>query len=120
MTTATAELRAAARRLRDNQNCEGFRVDCNSRELLDMIRTLLRAREPLILWLEDSAIVHLPAGECGYCNGGRNRLNLPCPPLAVARAINAAGEPSPGQDGHIADRLSGRSLYEQISGGEAP
>ncbi|MGW0582404.1 hypothetical protein ACWD25_42225 [Streptomyces sp. NPDC002920] len=114
MSTPTEELRAAAARLRDDRNITGYLVDCNSRELLEMIRTLLAAREPLIRWLEDAATVHLPVSECGYCDGQRNRLDLPCPPLAVARAINGATEPGAGRDGHIDDRLSGRSLYEQL------
>lgn len=122
MSTPTEELRAAAARLRDERNVNGHRVDCNSRELLEMIRILLRAREPLIAWLEDAAVVHIPDSECGYCNGQRNPLALPCPPLVVARAINGAAEPGPGQDGHIEDRLSGRSLYEQLRrvAGETP
>lgn len=122
MSTPTEELRAAAARLRDNKNCDGFGVNCASRELLAMIRVLLRAREPLIGWLEDAATVHLPDSECGYCNGQRNPLKLPCPSLAVSRAINGAAEPGPGGDGRIEDRLSGRSLYEQLmrSAGETP
>lgn len=113
-TTPTEELRAAAARLRDNRNCEGYRVDCDSRELLEMLRVLLAAREPLIRWLEDSAVLHLPDSECGYCDGPRNPLRLPCPALAVARAINATGEPGRGQDGHIEDRHSGQSIYERL------
>ena len=108
------ELRAAAARLRDNRNCTGFRIDCNSRELLEMIRVLLGAREPLVRWLEDAAVIHLPDNECGYCNGDRNQLKAPCPALAVARAINGDADPGPGGDGHIEDRHSGRSLFEQL------
>jgi len=121
VSTPTEELRAAAVRLRDNRNCEGFLVDCNSRELLEMIRVLLRAREPLIGWLEDAATVHLPDSECGYCNGQRNPLKLPCPSLAVSRAINGAAESGPGGDGRIDDRRSGSFLYEQLkrAAGEA-
>lgn len=114
MSTPVEELRAAAARLRDNRNCEGFSVDCGSRELLEMIRILLAAREPFIRWLEDAATLHLPDSECGYCDGRRNLLRLPCPALAVARAINATGEPGPGQSGHIEDRLSGQSIYERL------
>ena len=122
MSTPTEELRAAAARLRDNRNCNGHRVDCNSRELLAMLRILLAAREPLVRWLEDAAILHLPVSECGYCDGRRNPLKLPCPALTVARAINSSAEPGPGQDGHIEDRRSGSSLYEQLkrAAGEAP
>ncbi|WP_416976674.1 hypothetical protein [Streptomyces sp. T028] len=121
MSTPTEELRAAAGRLRDNRNCEGYLVDCDSRELLEMVRILLGAREPLIRWLEDAATIHLPDSECGYCDGQRNPLKLPCPALVVARAINTASNPGPGQDGHIEDKLSGRSLYEQLrrAAGEA-
>ncbi|HEY6116453.1 MAG TPA: hypothetical protein VI172_10880 [Candidatus Dormibacteraeota bacterium] len=114
MSAPTEELRAAAARLRDNRNCEGFLVDCNSRELLEMIRVLLRTREPLIRWLEDAATLHLPDSECGYCDGQRNPLKLPCPALAAARAINGATVPSPGGDGRIDDRHSGSFLYEQL------
>lgn len=122
MSTPTAELRAAAARLRDNRNCDGYLVDCNSRELLEMLRILLAAREPLIRWLEDAATLHLPDSECGYCDGQRNPLELPCPALTVARAINGTADPGPGQDGHIEDRHSGSSLYEQLKriAGEDP
>ncbi|MGV9588211.1 hypothetical protein [Streptomyces tendae] len=41
-------------------------------------------------WLRDSAVLHLPDYECGYCDPQRNPLRLPCPALAVARQINAA------------------------------
>lgn len=120
--TPVEELRAAAARLRDDRNCNNHRVDCNSRELLEMIRVLLRAREPLAKWLDDAATIHLPDNECGYCEPGRNPLRIPCPALAAARAINAVTEPGPGRDGHVADRLSGASLYEQLkrAAGEAP
>lgn len=107
MSTPIDELRTAAARLRDDRNCDNYRVDCNSRELLDMIRVLLRAREPLIKWLEDATGIHLPDSECGYCDSQRNRLDLPCPALAVARAINAAAEPGPVRGGAILDRLTG-------------
>lgn len=121
MSTATEELRAAAARLRDDRNLIGG-VDCDSRELLEMIRTLLAARDPLVLWLEDAATIHLPDSECGYCDGTHNPLKLPCPPLAVARAINGASDPGPGREGHITDRRSGSYLYEQLrrAAGETP
>ncbi|WP_031029994.1 MULTISPECIES: hypothetical protein [unclassified Streptomyces] len=38
-------------------------------------------------WLKDSATRHLPDTECGYCIPSRNRLNLPCPALVVARQL---------------------------------
>jgi hypothetical protein len=41
-------------------------------------------------WLKESAVVHLPDTECGYCDPRRNPKRLPCPALAVARQINAA------------------------------
>lgn len=44
--------------------------------------------EPLATWLEVAAVVHLPDSECGFCNPSRNPDRLPCPALAVARAIN--------------------------------
>ncbi|WP_329214896.1 hypothetical protein OG352_05465 [Streptomyces sp. NBC_01485] len=114
MSTPTEELRTAAARLRNNTNCDGHLVDCNSRELLEMLRILLAAREPLLRWLEDAATLHLPVSECGYCDGRRNPLKLPCPALAAARAINGVTEPGPGQDGRIEDKLSGSFLYEQL------
>ncbi|MFI5973570.1 hypothetical protein [Streptomyces sp. NPDC051452] len=113
-TNPAEELRAAAARLRDDRNCDGFLVDCNSRELLEMIRVLLGAREPLIRWLEDAAVIHLPDSECGYCDSRRNLFNLPCPALAVARAISGLTDPGRGRSGHIEDRLSGASIYERL------
>lgn len=44
-------------------------------------------------WLKESAVVHLPDNECGYCDPARNPKRLPCPALAVARQINAAARP---------------------------
>ncbi|MFK4801711.1 hypothetical protein ACI3K5_23890 [Streptomyces sp. MPA0124] len=41
-------------------------------------------------WLRDSAVLHLPDTECGYCDPARNPKRLPCPALAVARQINTA------------------------------
>jgi hypothetical protein len=106
MPTPVEELRTAAKRLRDTRNCDGFNVDSNSRELLDMIRVLLRAREPLAKWLEDAATIHLPDNECGYCDPQHNRLGLPCPALAVARAVNAAATPGPVLGGKIVDHAA--------------
>lgn len=105
--TPTEELRAAAARLRDNRNCDGFRVDCNSRELLEMIRVLLRAREPLAELLE-TAVSYLDGHD-----GIAHPTHL-ARAVTVARAINSVAEPGPEQDGHIEDSLSGRSLYEQL------
>ena len=47
----------------------------------------------LAAWLRDSAIIHLPDTECGYCDPNRNPLRLPCHALAVARAILGGGQP---------------------------
>ncbi|MFJ8348940.1 hypothetical protein ACIQ9J_21780 [Streptomyces sp. NPDC094153] len=104
------ELRTAAARLRDDRNLDGYRVDSGSRELLEMIRILLRLREPIARWLEEQAQYVAARGMYDVLA------------LDVARAINNAGEPGRGQDGHIEDRLSGRSLYEQVmrGAGEAP
>ncbi|MEI5520705.1 hypothetical protein WB388_08830 [Streptomyces brasiliscabiei] len=116
MSTPIEELRAAAARLRDNRNCDGHRVDCNSRELLEMIRVLLRAREPLAAWLEHEITRYDPAADIQVTDRSHEIA------LTVARAINGAAEPGPGGDGRIADRLSGSSLYEQLrrAAGEAP
>lgn len=101
-TDLEAELRTAAARLRDDRNLNGHSVDCQSRKLLEMIRLLLRTREPLAALLEAQA-------EYVAASGMYDVLAVD-----IARAVNAATEPHPGQDGHIADRLSGRSLYEQL------
>ncbi|MHC3474656.1 hypothetical protein ACYF6T_39005 [Streptomyces sp. 7R007] len=106
--TPIEELRAAAARLRDDRNCDGFRVDCNSRELLEMIRVLLRAREPLAAWLEHETTRYDPAATIQVTDRSHEIA------LAVARAINAAVDPGPGRDGHIEDRHSGRALYERL------
>lgn len=39
-------------------------------------------------WLKESAVVHLPETECGFCDPTRNPKRLSCPALAVARQIN--------------------------------
>lgn len=98
---AIEELRAAAARLRDEQNCDGFTVDCNSRELLDMIRVLLRAREPLAAWLEHEATRYDPEATVQVTDRSHEIA------IAVARAINATAEPGPMRGGPILDRLSG-------------
>ncbi|MEV4033432.1 hypothetical protein [Streptomyces umbrinus] len=102
VTALTDELRAAAARLRDNRNQSGYRVDCDSRELLDTIRILLRLREPLAQWLDQQAQYVADSGMYDVLA------------VDVACAVNNTGEPGRGQDCHIADRLSGRSLYEQL------
>jgi hypothetical protein len=101
VTTPIDELRAAAARLRDDRNCNNFRVDCNSRELLDMIRVLLRAREPLAAWLEHEITRYDPAADIQVADHSHEIA------LAVARAINAAAEPGPVRGGAILDRLTG-------------
>ncbi|MFE6362936.1 hypothetical protein ACFVP3_23420 [Streptomyces sp. NPDC057806] len=100
-TGLEAELRTAAARLRGDRNLKGG-VDCASRELLEMIRILLRAREPLAGWFDEQARYVASSGMYDVLA------------LDVARAINDADEPGPGEDGHIADRLNGRSLYDQL------
>ena len=47
------------------------------------------AAHALAAWLRDSAVIHLPDTECGYCEPARNPRRLPCTALAVARLINA-------------------------------
>lgn len=44
-------------------------------------------------WLRDSATLHLPVSECGYCDPSRNPLRLPCRALAVAWQI-LGGDPA--------------------------
>lgn len=100
-TALEAELRTAAARLRDDRGLKGS-VDCARRELLEMIRILLRTREPLARWLEEQAEYVARSGMYDVLA------------VDVARAINGTGEPGPGEDGHIVDRLSGASLYEQL------
>ncbi|MFJ2719412.1 hypothetical protein [Streptomyces sp. NPDC087437] len=103
------ELRTAAARLREDRKLKG-RVDAGSRELLEMIRILLRLREPIATWLEEQAQYVADRGMYDVLA------------VDVARAVNNVGEPGRGQDGHIEDRLSGRSLYEQVmrGAGESP
>lgn len=98
--TPTEELRTAAARLRETRNCDGFNVDCDSRELLDMIRVLLRAREPLAELLE-TAVPYLDRH-----NGVAYPTHVVYA-LTVARAVNAAAEPGPVRGGVILDRLTG-------------
>lgn len=107
MSTAglETELRTAAARLRDDCGTNG-RVDSNSRELLEILRILLRLREPIAQWLGEQAQYVAASGMYDVLA------------VDVARVINGTGEPGPGQDGHIEDRLSGRALYERLMGGE--
>ncbi|MGW1001758.1 hypothetical protein [Streptomyces sp. NPDC002520] len=92
-TSLETELRTAAARLRDDRNLNGHRVDSGSRELLEMIRILLRLREPLARWLEEQAQYVAARGMYDVLA------------VDVARVVNAVTEPGRGQDGHIADRL---------------
>ncbi|WP_155054547.1 hypothetical protein [Streptomyces blattellae] len=122
MTTPIEELRVAAARLRDSRNCEGFQVACPSRELLEMIRVLLRAREPLAEFLDVEADV---AAEMKRQTPAMTDEQLAASvhgALTIARAINGATEPGPGQDGHIEDQRSGRALYDRLMrmAGETP
>lgn len=108
-TDLEAELRTAAARLRDGSTIKG-RVDSDSRELLEVLRILLRLPEPLARWLEEQA-------QYVATHGMYDVLAVD-----VARAVNATGEPSHGEDGHIVDRLSGAALYERLAreAGETP
>ncbi|WDO09920.1 hypothetical protein ME763_32025 [Streptomyces murinus] len=105
-TELETELRAAAARLRDDHNLTGHRVDSGSRELLEMIRILLRLREPIARWLEEQAQYVAARGTYDVLA------------VDVARAVNDLVAPGRGQDGHIEDRLSGQALYERLTGGE--
>jgi hypothetical protein len=112
--TPADELRTAVTRLRDTRNCDGYNVDCDSRELLDMIRVLLRTREPLANWLakladfcdsvEDVHGRQPPADNLSIVDG-----------LAMARAINATAAPGPVLGGQITDRLN---LAQMLLGGQ--
>ena len=96
------ELRTAAARLRDDRNIDGHRVDCDSRELLEMIRLLLRVREPLARWLDQQRRYVATRGAYDVLA------------VDVARAVNNLVEPERGQDGHIEDRHTGQALYAQL------
>lgn len=91
------ELRDAAVRLRDTRNCDGYNVDSSSRELLDMIRVLLRAREPLAQMLESQAEI----------TGVRGMYDVHA--VDIARAVNAAAEAGRMLGGSILDRLTGEA-----------
>lgn len=96
MTTPADELRTAAARLRDDRNCNGYNVDSNSRELLDMIRVLLRAREPLAKLLDEVA-------DSVEQDGGIIQDSTSDEALTLARAINASATPGPVLGGQIID-----------------
>ncbi|MFG3170606.1 hypothetical protein [Streptomyces sp. NPDC048200] len=113
MTTPTEELRTAAQTLMDLADTaqedldtddywkpydkptawrdgfvNGFGGACS-----DLVAVFTPATaHALAEWLRDSATLHLPDTECGYCAPARNPLNLPCRALAVARQING-GQP---------------------------
>ncbi|WAZ20215.1 hypothetical protein STRCI_001316 [Streptomyces cinnabarinus] len=96
-----AELRTAAARVRASADMKA-RVDSDNLPLLDIIRSLLRAAEPLARWLDEQARYVAASGMYDVLA------------LDVARAINDTGEPGRGEDGHIADRHSGAYLYERL------
>lgn len=108
-TDLVAELRTAAARLRAIGEMKGS-VDADSLPLLEGIRGLLRATEPLTRWMDEQAR-HIDS------SGMYDVLAVD-----IARAINATDEPSRGEDGHITDRHSGAYLYEQLmrAAGETP
>ena len=97
--TPADELRAAATKLRDDRNCDGYTVDCNSRELLGMIRILLNSRLALADWLESLNGIDLT--EHGAMSEEITHA------LAVARAINGQTKPSRAGAGRIVDHLLG-------------
>lgn len=105
--TPTDELRTAAARLRDDRNCDGFRVDCNSRELLDMIRVLLRAREPLAEFLENEASVAEDIRRQSPDLTEDQLAAVVHGAVSIARTVNAAAQPGPVRGGAILDRLTG-------------
>jgi hypothetical protein len=96
-TNPVTELRQAATRLRDDHNCTGYNVDCDSRELLDMIRVLLRAREPLAKLLDEVA------DSCEQ-DGGIVEDSTTDDAVTLARAINATPVPGHALGGPILDR----------------
>ncbi|MFJ2004760.1 hypothetical protein [Streptomyces chartreusis] len=111
MSTANleAELRAAAERQRRANAVKG-RIDSDSRDLLEVLRVLLRLPEPLARWLDEQAQHVARSGMYDVLA------------VDVARAINGISEPGRGEDGHITDRHSGAYLYEQVmrAAGETP
>jgi hypothetical protein len=93
------ELRLAAARLRDDHNCNGFNLDCRSRELLALIAALLRTREPIALLLENAATeVEQDADKAG-------RASVEAA-LAIARAVLAPPRAGHVQAGEVIDRLA--------------
>lgn len=97
MTDSVVELRTAVARLRDDKNCSGFGVDSNSRELLDMIRVLLRARAPLADWLEHEISRYDLAAGIQETDGSHRVA------LEVARAVNGPAQPGHALGGLIID-----------------
>lgn len=108
-TELERELRAAAERLRASQDVKG-RIDSDSRELLELVRGLLRLREPLANLLDCQARYVATSGMYDVLA------------VDIARAVNDTFEPGPGQDGHITDRRSGSALYALLkrAAGETP
>lgn len=94
--TPADELRTAAARLNDTHNCDGYSVDSDSRELLDMIRVLLRTREPIAKLLTEVA-------ESVEQDGGIIQNATDDGALTVARAVNATATPGPILGGQIID-----------------
>lgn len=100
-TALEHELRTAAERLRASQDVKG-RIESDRRELLELLRVLLRLREPLALLLDCQARYAATSGMYDVLA------------VDVARAVNDTAEPGRGVDGHIEDRSSGRALYELL------
>lgn len=102
VTTPAAELRTAATRLRDTRNCDNHNIDSDSRELLDLIRVLLRTREPIAAWLEALADFCDSVEDVHGQQPPTDNLSI-TDALTVARAINAAARPGPLLGGQITD-----------------
>ncbi|MFJ6730040.1 hypothetical protein ACIQPQ_34590 [Streptomyces sp. NPDC091281] len=101
-TDLERELCSAIARLHDGSDLKGL-VDSDNRDLLAFIRALLRLPEPLAQWLDQQARLVAASGMYDVLA------------IDVARAINGDREPGRGEDWHIEDRLSRRSLYEQLA-----
>lgn len=97
--TPADELRAAAAKLRDDRNCDGYTVDCNSLELLRMIRILLNSRLAIAGWLESFDGIDLT--EHGAMSEEITHA------LAVSRAMNGQTKPARAGAGRIVDHLLG-------------
>lgn len=112
--SAVDEIRQAVARLRDTEGVDGHLLDSDSRELLDMVRVLLRAREPLADLLDAAAV------DMEMCdrinsrdphNDGKTRVMhhpMASAALAVARAVNGQAQPGYARGGLIADHVTGR------------